>query len=76
MKIFIFYRLISVTVDFADSNKDFAILVYFIRKIINGLDGDSNPRPFGFIFSIKTPKCNVAFTDIRNDENGLVNYEF
>jgi hypothetical protein len=40
--------------------------IYFILKIINWPDGgDSNPRPFGFIFSKVTSNCILAFTSIQ-----------
>jgi hypothetical protein len=43
---------------------DFTSLVYFIRKIVFWSARDSNPRPLGTLFSIKTPNRNYAFSAI------------
>jgi hypothetical protein len=51
----------TVTVDFTAFCIDFTFLVYFMGKIIICPDGDSNPRPFGLIFGIKTPNRILAF---------------
>jgi hypothetical protein len=47
---------------------DFTFLVYFMGKIVICPDGDSNPRPFGLIFGIKTPNRILAFLAIRTLE--------
>jgi hypothetical protein len=43
----------TVTVDFTALCIDFTFLVYFMGKNIICPAGDSNPRPFGLVFSIK-----------------------
>jgi hypothetical protein len=55
---------------FAVSN--FLTLVYFMGKIIICPDGDSNARPFGLIFGIKTPNCILVFTAIRTLERRTI----
>jgi hypothetical protein len=58
----------AVTVDFNAFCIDFTFLVFFMRKTIICPDGDSNQRPFGLIFAIKTPNRILAFTAIRTLE--------
>jgi hypothetical protein len=55
----------TVTVDFTGLCIDLTFLVYFLGKIVICPDGDSNPRPFGLIFGIKTPNRIQAFTANR-----------
>jgi hypothetical protein len=58
----------TVTVDFTAFYIDFTFLVYLIGKKIIYPDGDTNPRPFGPIFGIKTPNCIPAFTSFQTLE--------
>jgi hypothetical protein len=46
--------LMTVAVDFTTFSIYFSFLVYFNAKIVILVDGDSNSRPFGLIFGIKT----------------------
>jgi hypothetical protein len=52
----ILYLSLTVAVDFTALSVNFTFLVYFIGKIVICSDGDSNSRPYGLIFGIKTPK--------------------
>jgi hypothetical protein len=64
----ILYLSMTTTVDFTAFCSDFTFLVYILGKIVDCPDGNSNPRPFGLIFGIKTPNRILAFTAIRTLE--------
>jgi hypothetical protein len=63
----------TVAVDSTLFSIDFAVLVDFIGKNYFP-DGDSNPRPFGLIFGIKTPNRILAFRSIRILESLPIKY--
>jgi hypothetical protein len=76
MKIVILYRRMSFCFDSTALIIDFPSLVYFIWKIFFWPARDSDPRPLGTLFSIKTSNRNLAFSAMPLLKNLTNNYQY